>query len=219
MAENIGVSYEHIANRVDQLHESNPMLGHRGCRLAITYPEILDMQVRAIIEAAVECRRRNIKVAPDPDFDVALAKAAPNIMGIKEASGDMAEGALLLRDRPAGFRVFSGDDPTALPLMALGAEGVISVVANAYPKTFSRMTALAQAGNYPKARRENDLLLDLHPLLYCDGNPSGVKAVMARLGLCGEHVRLPLAGVTDATREAIAEEVLRIETALRPAWA
>ena len=150
---------------------------------------------------------------------VALARDAANIMGVKEASGDLAEGALLLRDRPAGFSVFSGDDPTALPLMSLGAEGVISVVANAYPDVFSGMTAQALAGDFRKARRGHNLLLDLHPLLYRDGNPSGIKAVLAHLGLCGEHVRLPIAGVTEATAAGIRDVVLRIESERSPALA
>ena len=150
---------------------------------------------------------------------VALARAAANIMGIKEASGDLVEGALLLRERPAGFQVFSGDDPTALPLMSLGAEGVVSVVANAYPDVFSEMTHGALAGDYPAARRAHNLLLDLHPLLYRDGNPSGIKAVLSQLGLCGDHVRLPIAGVTAETAEALRATVLRIETERSPAIA
>ncbi len=150
---------------------------------------------------------------------VALAQDAPNIMGIKEASSDMVDGAALLRDRPAGFQVFSGDDATALPLMSLGAEGIISVVANAYPDAFSELCRAANAGDYQAARRQHNLLLDLHPLLYVDGNPSGIKAVLAQLGLCDDYVRLPLADVSDATRQAIVTEVLRIEAARSPAWA
>ena len=150
---------------------------------------------------------------------VALARDAPNIMGIKEASSDMVDGAALLRDRPAGFLVFSGDDPTALPLMSLGAEGIISVVANAYPDTFSKLCRAANEGNYKAARKHHNLLLDLHPLLYVDGNPSGIKAVLAQLGLCEDHVRLPLAGVSEATRRCIVDEVLKIEAARSPAWA
>lgn len=150
---------------------------------------------------------------------VALAKACPNIFGIKEASGDMIDGALLLRDRPVGFQVFSGDDQTALPLMGLGADGVISVVANAYPKIFSEMVDAALANRWPEARRQHHLLLDLHPWLYCDGNPGGVKAVLAQLGLCEDHVRLPLAGVSEATRTGIVQEVLRVAAAMSPAWA
>lgn len=150
---------------------------------------------------------------------VALARDAPNIMGVKEASGDLYEGALLLRDRPAGFSVFSGDDLTALPLMLLGAEGAISVVANAYPDVFAEMTARALSGDYGQARRRHNLLLDLHPLLYRDGNPSGIKAVCARLGLCSERVRLPMAGVSEATADALAKVVLQIEAARSPAIA
>ena len=150
---------------------------------------------------------------------VALARACPNILGVKEASADLIDGALLLRDRPAGFHVFSGDDQTALALMGLGADGVISVVANAYPDTFAGMTDAALAGDFVGARRQHNRLLDLHPWLYCDGNPAGIKAVLAQLGLCDDHVRLPLAPISDATRDNLVREVLRVEAARNPAWA
>ena len=150
---------------------------------------------------------------------VRLATQSDGFLGVKEASGDLAEGMRLLRDRPAGFRVYSGDDITALALMSCGADGVISVIANAYPRTFSDMARAALAADLPAARRLNDVLLDLHHWLYVDGNPSGIKAVLAQLGLCGDAVRLPLAEVTAATAEAIREEVVKIQAELSPAWA
>lgn len=148
-----------------------------------------------------------------------LAEASDRFLGVKEASGDMVQGMHLLRDRPAHFQVFSGDDMTALPLMALGAEGVISVIGNAYPDVFSRMAKAALEGRMHMARQYNDLLLDLHPLLYCDGNPGGIKAVLRQMGLCGDTVRLPLGPISDQTRSRIIDQLLQIEGRRAPAWA
>ncbi len=153
-----------------------------------------------------------------PATTLRLAKAGSQIMGIKEASGDMTDGMLLLRDRPSEFRVYSGDDMSALPLMGCGADGVISVIANAYPDTFSEMARMAVAGKLRAARRLNDLLLDMHPPLYTDGNPAGIKAVLQQLGLCEDTVRLPLVGVSDDTRTHLIDEVLRIEASRAPGW-
>jgi 4-hydroxy-tetrahydrodipicolinate synthase len=140
-----------------------------------------------------------------------LAAATENIIGVKEASGDMVEGMRLLRDCHPDFQVFSGDDPTALPSIAAGACGVISVVANAYPRLFTEMIHAALAGKFNLARRLNNHFLDLHPLLYCDGNPAGVKAVLAQLGLCTHTVHLPLTPVYESTRKRIVEQVLQLE--------
>ena len=148
---------------------------------------------------------------------VRLARASGRFCGVKEASGDLVEGQRILRDRPrASFRVYSGDDPTAMALCACGADGAISVVANAYPRLFSDVVDGAVAGRLAEAARHNDALLDVHPLLYVDGNPAGIKAVLARLDLCGEAVRLPLAEVSAATREALAQAVVRLEGAVAP---
>lgn len=137
-----------------------------------------------------------------------LANASERFCGVKEASGLLPEAMLLLRERPAGFQVFSGDDTTALPLIACGGDGVVSVVANAYPEAFASMARAALAGDLRQARRHNDGLLDLHPLLYVDGNPAGIKAVLRQLGLCGDAVRLPLAPVSATTREQLIAQVL-----------
>ncbi len=147
-----------------------------------------------------------------------LAEASDRILGVKEASADLSEGARIVAGRPRGFQLLSGDDTTALGLIACGAEGVISVVANAYPKLFSDMVHAALSGDLDRAVRLNADLVDLHPLLYVDGNPPGVKAVLSQLGLCGEAVRLPLAQVRATTRSALHQHVLRLELARQPGY-
>lgn len=127
-----------------------------------------------------------------------LAEASERFLAVKEASGVMAQSMKILRDKPAHFQLWSGDDVLTLPLIACGATGVISVIANAWPAEFSSMVRAARSGNWPEARRLNDLLLNIHPHLYTEGNPGGIKAVMEILGLCTKEVRLPLAPVSDS---------------------
>jgi len=148
-----------------------------------------------------------------------LAKASQVFIGVKDASGDMNQGIELLRDCPPHFSIYSGDDPTALTLIAAGARGVISVVANAYPRMFGEMTRAAINGNLKKARRLNAPFIDVHPLLYVDGNPSGIKAVLHQLNICGDALRLPLVRVADETRQALAVEVLKLEAERVPGLA
>lgn len=126
-----------------------------------------------------------------------LAHAGEVFMAVKDASGDLAQAMKILRDKPAHFQLWSGDDVLTLPLIACGATGVISVIANAWPAEFSGMVRAARSGNWPEARRLNDLLLDVHPHLYKEGNPGGIKAAMEIMGLCSKEVRLPLAPVSD----------------------
>ena len=145
-----------------------------------------------------------------------LAEASDAFCGVKEASGNLVEAMRLLRGRPDHFRVLSGDDTTALPFIACGGHGVVSVVANAYPQAFGDMARAALAGKLARARRLNADFLDLHPLLYADGNPGGIKAVLAQLDLCGDTLRLPLAPIGAATRAALTREVLRVRAALAP---
>ena len=125
-----------------------------------------------------------------------LANDCPSVIAIKEASGDMVQGSKILRDRPDGFLVISGDDPTALSLVALGGDGVISVIANAYPKIFSSMIRAGLSGDLEEARRLHESLLNIHPLLYVEGNPAGVKAATSILGLSTPEVRLPLTSLS-----------------------
>lgn len=125
-----------------------------------------------------------------------LANDIPSIIGIKEASGSMEQAMDIIRQRPDGFLVISGDDALTLPLLAAGADGVISVVANAFPREFSEMVRQALKSNFKKARELHYDLLPIVPMLFEEGNPAGVKCALKMLGICDEHLRLPLVAVS-----------------------
>lgn len=121
-----------------------------------------------------------------------LAEECPNIVGIKEASGNMAQVMELLRCRPEGFSVISGDDALTLPMLALGADGVISVMANALPQEMSQMVKLAMKGDIKKALPLHYAMLPLMNAIFEEGNPTGIKALMEIEGLINNVLRLPL---------------------------
>ncbi|WP_223649579.1 4-hydroxy-tetrahydrodipicolinate synthase [Hymenobacter psoromatis] len=125
------------------------------------------------------------------DTTLTLARH-PNIIGIKEASGNLEQCLAILAGKPADFLFLSGDDMLTLPLIACGGQGIISVMANALPRQFSEMTRAALAGDLARARQLLFSLLPLNPLLYEEGNPVGVKAALALQGVCEPAVRLPL---------------------------
>jgi 4-hydroxy-tetrahydrodipicolinate synthase len=129
--------------------------------------------------------------------------AHSNIVGVKEASGNLAQIMEILRDRRPGFLVLSGDDAITLPLMALGAEGVISVVANEAPSLMKSLVAAAARGDFKEARGVHQRLLLLMNLNFVESSPVPVKSALALLGLCEESFRLPLCPPTDPTREAL----------------
>lgn len=131
----------------------------------------------------------------DADTTLHLANEVSNIIGIKEASGNLEKAMKILKNRPKDFLVISGDDVLSFPMIACGADGVISVVANAYPKDFSEMIRLALEGNFEKSRKLHYKLLEIMHSIFIDGNPSGVKGLMTAMNLCSEHVRLPLTSV------------------------
>jgi 4-hydroxy-tetrahydrodipicolinate synthase len=131
---------------------------------------------------------------------LALAREVENIVGVKEASGDFSQIMAVLRDRPAGFRVLSGDDATALPLIALGADGVVSVASNETPDLLTALTEGALRGEWETARALHYRLLPLMEANFIESNPGPVKAAMAQLGLLEEHFRLPLVPVQEQTR-------------------
>jgi len=127
----------------------------------------------------------------------------PNIIGIKEASGNVEQCLAILAGMPADFLFLSGDDMLTVPLIACGSQGIISVLANAFPKDFSEMTRAALAGDF---RRANALLhgfVPLNPLMYEESNPVGVKAALALQGVCEAAVRLPLVEASDGLKERI----------------
>lgn len=145
------------------------------------------------------------------DTTLRLARNVEGIIGIKEASGDIHQLQRLLREKPEGFTVLSGDDGMTYPFMALGAQGVISVLGNAYPKEFSEMVHLCLEGNYIEAVDVHFKFRDMIRLLFTDGNPAGVKCVMHDMGLIENELRLPLVPVGEAT----AAEILRWVEALK----
>jgi len=137
--------------------------------------------------------------------------AHPNIAAVKEASGNLNQVMELVRDRPAGFEVLSGDDAFTLAFMALGGEGVISVAANQVPGPMHDLVAAAAAGDFQEARRLHNRLLALFNLNFVESNPIPVKAALALLGLCEESYRLPMVAPTEATREAMRQALRELE--------
>ncbi len=127
----------------------------------------------------------------------------PGIVGIKDATANLDRGADLLRRRPADFRVFSGDDATALAYMLLGANGDISVTANVAPRAMHEMCAAALAGDAKKAIALNQRLMGLHQKLFVEANPIPVKWALARMGRIGEGIRLPLTPLAPAFHETV----------------
>jgi len=132
-----------------------------------------------------------------------LANEVPNIIGIKEASGDMAQCMQILKDRPDGFLVLSGDDALALPQIACGMEGVISVAANAFPLEFGNMVRSCLRNDYAAARVINDKLIPTYDLMFAENNPAGVKAFMYKMGLIDNHLRLPNVPLSQPVYSAI----------------
>jgi 4-hydroxy-tetrahydrodipicolinate synthase len=148
------------------------------------------------------------RTVADMQNDTVLRLAEiPNIVGIKDATADMQRGAELLHRKPEEFAVYSGDDGTALALMLLGGDGVISVTANVTPKLMHELCVAAIEGNVARAREVNNKLLALHRDLFCEANPIPVKWAVQQLGLIGGGIRLPLTklatGLHDRVREAM----------------
>ena len=121
-----------------------------------------------------------------------LATEVENIAGIKEASGDMQQCMEILKNRPDNFLVVSGDDALALPQMACGMDGVISVAANCFPKEFSEMMQLCIDGNFPAAVKINDKLMSAYNLLFAENNPAGAKAFLHEMEIIENIMRLPV---------------------------
>jgi 4-hydroxy-tetrahydrodipicolinate synthase len=138
---------------------------------------------------------------------VRMAHELNNMIAIKEASGDLGQVSQIIKNRPEDFAVISGDDPLVVPHIAVGGEGVISVIGNVIPKSFSTMVHQALEGDFNNARQMHLRLLDLIDLLFVEGNPGGIKAALKSRGVCGDAVRLPLVNVSTATYQAIEKEL------------
>src|SRR5882672_9079595 len=139
-----------------------------------------------------------------------LARDCENIVAIKEASGNLSQIMEILRERPANFRVFSGDDAVTLPLIALGGDGIVSVASNEIPDLMSRMTELALDGNWSEARALHYRLLPLMEINFIESSPGPVKAAMAMMGLLEENFRLPLVPIQEKSRAQIRQVITEL---------
>jgi len=130
------------------------------------------------------------------DTTLKIANDIENVIGVKEASGNIAQCMQILKNKPKDFLVISGDDALTLPLMSLGADGVISVIANAFPTEFSEMAQLCFKGNFKKAQEIHYKLIDIIDAIFAEGSPGGIKAVLEIKKLCSNNFRLPVVGVS-----------------------
>lgn len=129
--------------------------------------------------------------------------AHKNIFAIKEASGNIEQCMKIAKAMPKDFLLISGDDLLTVPLYSIGAKGVISVLANAYPVVFQKMKEFSFAGDFAKASKEQFKILEINGPMYEEGNPVGVKQLMSDMGLCGNHVRLPLIEASEGLKKKI----------------
>lgn len=136
---------------------------------------------------------------------VRLARECENIIAIKEASGSLEQVDEILKNKPEGFAVLSGDDSLTYPMIACGADGVISVIGNALPKEFSRMIRLEKNGEFEAAVKIHHKFTDLYSLLFVDGNPAGVKALLHEMGYIKNVLRLPLVPTRVATVQKMSQ--------------
>jgi 4-hydroxy-tetrahydrodipicolinate synthase len=134
---------------------------------------------------------------------VRLARTCSNIVAVKEASGNVEQVDEIIKNKPSGFDVLSGDDGLTFPMIAVGAVGVVSVIGNALPKEFSKMVRLALKGEYEGARGIHHKFTELFSLLFVDGNPAGVKAMLNQMGMIDNVLRLPLVPTRITTKEKI----------------
>jgi 4-hydroxy-tetrahydrodipicolinate synthase len=134
-----------------------------------------------------------------------------NIVGIKEASGNLEQCMKIAKEKPASFLLISGDDLLTVPIYSIGGAGVISVLANAFPLIFQKMTENSAAGNYNKAKLEGFKLLDVNGPMYEEGNPTGVKYLLNLLGVCNPHVRLPLVEPSTSLKKKIEKALQNVK--------
>lgn len=145
------------------------------------------------------------RTASNMSADTTLRLAAhPNIIGMKEASGNLEQCIRIARDMPKDFLLISGDDMLTIPLYSIGGKGVISVLANAYPTIFRKMKEFSLSGNFNKASQELFKLVNINGPMYEENNPVGIKALLSEMGICSKNVRLPLVPASKALQQKIA---------------
>lgn len=140
-----------------------------------------------------------------------LGRDFKNIFGVKEASGNFDQFNQIMRDKPADFMLISGDDPVALPMISIGAVGVISVIGNAFPKETATFIRLAMEGKFTEANPIHLSLIEFTRLCFVEGNPLGVKSALKQLGICDDTVRLPLIKPSEQLNNLIAKQVKLIQ--------
>jgi 4-hydroxy-tetrahydrodipicolinate synthase len=138
------------------------------------------------------------------ETQVRIAKHFKNVIATKEASGNMEQIMKVIKNKPKGFMVISGDDNLTLPIIAAGGDGVISVVAQAFPKEYSEMVRLSLAHKFTEAQKLHYSLIDITDQLFSDGNPGGIKYALSLLKKCNPYVRLPLSEPNDKVKEKLA---------------
>lgn len=142
-----------------------------------------------------------------PATTIRLANDFKNIIATKEASGSFAQFSEILKNKPKDFLLISGDDGVTLPMIALGASGIISVVGNAYPGHVAKLTHAALDGNYELAREYHNQLLNITDMCFAEGNPCGVKYILQQKGLGNDTIRLPLVTISQSLKSRIIEEM------------
>jgi 4-hydroxy-tetrahydrodipicolinate synthase len=146
----------------------------------------------------------------DADTTLRIANLSEKVVGIKEACGDLGQFAKIINGAPEYFKVISGDDALTLPSIAMGSIGVISVIANALPEKLSQLTHASLEGNIAKASQLHLQMAEMLKLIFKEGNPGGVKALMEMMGTAKNQVRLPLVSVSPATYSLIEKELKQI---------
>jgi 4-hydroxy-tetrahydrodipicolinate synthase len=193
---------------IDALLSSNPAYNKPGQEgIFQHYMAIAEASPLPIIIYNVPSRTSSNMLA---ETTLRLAHASKKFVAVKEASNDLYQVMKIIKDRPEGFLVLSGDDFITLPLIAAGGDGVISVIANTLPQPYTDMVRAALKYDMPGAQQINLKLLELYRLLFMEGNPVGVKAAMELQGLCSREMRLPLVPMTEKGVEAIRVELDRV---------
>jgi len=203
----VAESLAHIPNGVDGILSVSPYYNkpiQKG--IVAHYKIVADSTDLPIILYNVPGRTGS-NVSPETTLELAEVK---NIVAVKEASGNMEQIMQIIKYRPSGFGVLSGDDNLTMPLIAAGADGVISVVANAFPALFSSMVHATMRGELDAAREAHYKLFDVTKMFFEQGNPGGVKAALAHMQLMDEYMRLPLFPVSDDLRKRIEKETIAI---------
>ena len=193
---------------IDALLSSNPSYSKPGQEgIFQHYMALAEESPRPIIIYNVPSRTASNMTA---ETTLRLANASEKFIGIKEASDDIYQVIKILKGRPKNFLMLSGDDFITLPLIAVGGDGVISVIANATPRPFTDMVRAALRQDIATAQKLNFKFLELYKLLFLEGNPVGVKAAMELQGLCSREVRLPLVPMSEQGVHLIMAELEKI---------